>query len=40
MGRASADAVELTRKHRRNGRFELVGGNSMVGNVLPIPMGP
>jgi hypothetical protein len=40
MGRPNADAVELTRKHCRKGRFELIGGNSMLGNVLRVPMGP
>ena len=39
MGRANAEAVELTRRHCRHARIEQVGGNSFVGNALGLPMG-
>jgi hypothetical protein len=39
MGRANAEAVELTRRHCRHARIEQVGGNSFVGNALGLPLG-
>src|ERR1700691_4999258 len=39
MGRANAEAIELTRRHCRHARIEQVGGNSFVGNALGLPMG-
>ncbi|MGH3171790.1 MAG: hypothetical protein ACRDN0_38760, partial [Trebonia sp.] len=39
MGRANANAIELTRRHCRHARIEPVGGNSMVGNMMGLPMG-
>ncbi len=39
MGRANAEAIELTRRHCRHARIEAVGGNSMVGSMLGLPMG-
>ena len=39
MGRANVEAIELTRRHCRHARIELVGGNSMVGAMLGLPMG-
>jgi hypothetical protein len=39
MGQTNADAVELTRRHCRHARIELVGGNSWVGSALGLPMG-
>jgi hypothetical protein len=39
MGRTNAEAIELTRRHCRHARVELVGGNSFVGNALGLPMG-
>ena|SRR5579864_1549873 len=39
MGRSNAEAVELTRRHCRHARIELVGGNSWVGSALGLPMG-
>ncbi len=39
MGRTNAEAVELTRRHCRHARIELVGGNSWVGSALGLPMG-
>src|SRR5260221_14436744 len=40
MGRANAEAIELTRRHCRLARIEAVGGNSLVGSMLDLPMGP
>src|ERR1035438_10254494 len=39
MGRANVEAIELMRRHCRHARIELVGGNSMVGAMLGLPMG-
>ena len=39
MGRTNAEAVELTRRHCRHARIELVGGNSSGRNALGLPMG-
>ncbi len=39
MGRSNIEAIELTRHHCRHARVELVGGNSLVGNALGLPMG-
>jgi hypothetical protein len=39
MGRANAEAIELTRRHCRHARIEQVGGNSFVGNALGLPIG-
>jgi len=39
MGRANLEAIELTRRHCRNARIELVGGNSPVGSMYGLPMG-
>jgi hypothetical protein len=39
MGRANAEAIELTRRHCVHARVEEVGGNSMVGAMLGLPMG-
>ena len=39
MGRANAEAIELTRRHCRHARMEQVGGNSMVGAMMGLPMG-
>jgi hypothetical protein len=39
MGRANVDAIELTRHHCIHARVEEVGGNSMVGAMLGLPMG-
>jgi len=38
-GRANAEAIELTRRHCRHARIEVVGGNSLVGSMLGLPMG-
>jgi hypothetical protein len=40
MGRANANAIELTRRHCRHARIEPVGGNSMVGSLMGAPDGP
>jgi hypothetical protein len=40
LGRANAEAIELMRRHCRHGRIEAVGGNSEVGAMLGLPMGP
>lgn len=40
MGRANAEAIELTRRHCRHARIEAVHGNSLVGSMLGLPMGP
>jgi hypothetical protein len=39
MGRVNAEAIELTRRHCRHARIEQVGGNSMVGAMIGLPMG-
>ncbi len=39
MGQTNTEAVELTRRHCRHARIELVGGNSWVGSALGLPMG-
>lgn len=39
LGRANAEAVELTRRHCRHARIETVGGNSLAGSMLGLPMG-
>lgn len=39
LGRANVEAIELTRRHCRRARIEFVGGNSMVGAMLGLPMG-
>jgi hypothetical protein len=39
MGRANAEAIELTRRHRHHARIEQVGGDSMVGAMMGLPMG-
>jgi hypothetical protein len=38
-GRSNAEAIELTRRHCRHARIQLVGGNSMAGGMLGLPMG-
>jgi hypothetical protein len=38
-GRSNVEAIELTRRHCRHARIQLVGGNSMVGGMLGLPMG-
>jgi hypothetical protein len=38
-GRANAEAVELMRRHCRYARIEAVGGNSLAGSMLGLPMG-
>ena len=38
-GKANAEAIELTRRHCRHARIEIVGGNSPVGSMLGLPMG-
>ncbi|PZS09136.1 MAG: hypothetical protein DLM64_11120 [Solirubrobacterales bacterium] len=40
LGRATEKAIELTRRHCRHARIEAVGGNSWVGSMLGLPMGP
>jgi hypothetical protein len=39
MGRANVEAIELTRRHCRHARIELVDGNSYVGTMVGLPMG-
>src|SRR6201995_734208 len=39
VGRANEEVIELARRHCRHARIELVGGNSMVGSMLGLPMG-
>ncbi len=39
IGRTNAEAIELTRRHCRNARIELVNGNSLVGAALNVPLG-
>ena len=39
MGRANVDAIELTRRHCRHARIDLVSGNSYVGSMVGLPMG-
>ncbi len=39
LGTANADAIELTRRHCRHARIDLVGGNSYVGSMVGLPMG-
>jgi hypothetical protein len=39
MGRADAEAIELTRRHCRHARIEPVAGISMVGSLMGLPMG-
>lgn len=39
LGEANAEAIELTRRHCRHGRLQLVGGNSFVGSQLGVPLG-
>ena len=39
MGRANVEAIELTRRHCRHARVELVDGNSYVGTMVGLPMG-
>jgi len=39
LGRATVEVVELTRRHCRHARVELVGGNSFAGSMLGLPMG-
>lgn len=39
MGRSNVDAIELMRRHCGHGRIELVGGNSLAGSALGLPMG-
>ena len=39
QGRANVEAIELVRRHCLHARIEMVGGNSMVGSMLGIPMG-
>jgi hypothetical protein len=38
MGKSNAEAIELTRRHCRHARIELVGGNSYVGTMVGLPM--
>jgi hypothetical protein len=38
-GRANAEAIELTRRYCRHARIQPVGGNSMVGTMMGLPMG-
>jgi hypothetical protein len=40
LGRANEEAIELMRRHCRHGRIEAVGGNSFVGSMVGLPMGP
>jgi hypothetical protein len=39
IGRANVEAIELTRRHCRHARIDLVGGNSYVGTMMGLPMG-
>ncbi len=39
MGRANVEVIELTRRHCRHARIELVNGNSQVGAMYDLPMG-
>lgn len=39
MGQDNLEVIELTRRHCRHARVELVNGNSFVGNSLGLPMG-
>jgi hypothetical protein len=39
QGRANEETVELARRHCRHARIEAVGGNSLAGSMLGLPMG-
>src|SRR3954449_3740044 len=39
VGHDKLHVIELTRRHCRHARIELVNGNSFVGNSLGLPMG-
>ncbi|GIH16155.1 hypothetical protein [Rugosimonospora africana] len=39
LGAANAEAIELTRRHCRNARLKLLGGNSYGGSLLGVPLG-
>ena len=39
MGRDNLEVIELTHRHCRHARIELVNGNSPVGGALDLPMG-
>lgn len=39
LGSANVEAIELTRRHCRHARVDLVGGNSYVGSMVGLPMG-
>jgi hypothetical protein len=39
LGVANAEAIELTRRHCRNARLTLLGGNSYGGSLLGVPLG-
>ena len=39
QGHANVEAIELVRRHCLHARIEMINGNSMVGNMLGIPMG-
>jgi hypothetical protein len=38
LGRANTQAIELARRHCRHAGIEAVGGNSLVGSMLGLPM--
>jgi hypothetical protein len=38
LGTANVNAIELTTRHCRHARVDLVGGNSYVGSMLGLPM--
>lgn len=40
LGRATAEVIELARRHCRHARIEAVDGNSWVGSMVGLPMGP
>jgi hypothetical protein len=40
LGRATAEVIELARRHCRHARIEAVHGNSWVGSMVGLPMGP
>lgn len=40
LGRATAEVTELARRHCRHARIEAVHGNSWVGSMVGLPMGP
>ncbi|WP_194904368.1 hypothetical protein [Catenulispora rubra] len=39
LGESNAEAIELTRRHCRHARLQLVGGSSYAGSLLGVPLG-